>query len=261
MHPTWFFLTQINFHHFGEILRSTKLPTGKPPFRHRTMFSSSPRDGEAKSLRPVDFDTKTQLKNRVKGGPKRRKLSSSPSNSFRSGQMVVSGKFWWGITRIYTFWSLHYEAFPPENCRLESENQPVEKEYHLLQTSTLGRSMLSCSYRVFWGFSRMIYHSISAPFLEYKHRALAARYASGIFHYQVSSYTYPPRWLYSNWSSTYIPGKSTSETRKWFGLHHTPLEGHQHLKMLGHLIHVNLRGPPRTACHPPCARNGNRANP
>lgn len=111
--------------------------------------------------------------------------------------------------------------------------------------------MLSCSYRVFWGFSRMIYHSISAPFLEYKHRALAARYASGIFHYQVSSYTYPPRWLYSNWSSTYIPGKSTSGTRKWFGLHHTPLEGHQHLKMLGHLIHVNLRGPPRTACHPP----------
>ena len=122
---------------------------------------------------------------------------------------------------------------------------------NIVQTFILRRSMLSCSYRVSWGFSRMIYHSISAHLLEYNHRALAARYASGIFHYQVSSYTYPRRWLYSTWSSTYVPGKSTSETRKWFGLHHTPLEGHQHLKMLGHLIHVNLRGPPRTACHPP----------
>lgn len=233
------------------------MPTGKTTFSPPKNQCFLPAQGtvKQKACDLVDFDTKTQLKKYVKRGggwwgPKGDNLSSSPSNSFRSPDGSIRENLIRNYQNVHflkpSLWGL-----TPENCRLESENQPVGKEYHHLQTFILGRSMLSCSDRAFWDFCRMIYHSISAHLLEYKHRALAARYASGIFHYQVSSYTYPRRWLHSTWSSTYIPGKSTSETRKWFGLHHTPLEGHQHLKMLGHLIHVNLRGPPRTACHPP----------
>ena len=116
------------------------------------------------------------------GGPKREKicLSSSPSNSFRSPDGSFRGHFDEELPKCSLFEAFIMRLFPLKTAGWNLKINQLKKNIISFKPLFWDVRMLSYSYRVFWGVSRMIYNSISAHLLEYNHRALAARYASGI---------------------------------------------------------------------------------